>query len=180
MRSTTTLEELIRIKPSVMYSYSYNLSCDKYDKIISYYYNKFGKENVLVLPFEFFVKNKQDTLIKFLNFLGIEPNIEEIVKIVAEKQENEKLKWGTLEFKRIINSIIFDQTKVLSEQKLQLKIASKLAQIADAIIPGSIHEKEERLLKEKIANYVGDIYRESNKKTSELIGFNLAEFGYDC
>ena len=48
------------------------------------------------------------------------------------------------------------------------------------LIPETIHKGIENRLRQFIAQNVGDLYRLSNQKTSQLIGINLADLGYDA
>ena len=48
------------------------------------------------------------------------------------------------------------------------------------ITPAVIEDNLEKRIKADIDLYVGDCYKESNQKTSELIGIDLSLYNYNC
>ncbi|TVQ43810.1 MAG: hypothetical protein EA365_11595 [Gloeocapsa sp. DLM2.Bin57] len=177
---SSTLEEFLGIKSGGRLNLGIDVSVYKYDQIIEYYQTKFGKNNVLFLPFEVFVKNKKECLIKIINFVEIDANIKEIEILANEKYINEKLKSGTIEIKRIMNRIFYQPYKIGKEQLIRRKIVTKLTPLVQNLIPERMHVQAEKRLKGIIEEYCQDMYKESNQKTSELIGYNLSDLGYDC
>ncbi|MBW8050920.1 MAG: sulfotransferase [Cytophagales bacterium] len=63
-----------KIQPSyVLYDHRVNLEMFKFNNLINYYAEKFGKENILILLFEEFCQDKHRYLQKIFNFIGIKP-----------------------------------------------------------------------------------------------------------
>lgn len=148
----------------------------EYDLLIKYYQNLFGLMNILVVPFEL-LKMKQEKLIykKIVNFLEIE--------------ETEINSWSmpinvgyggaTLPLKRQMNRFVMPNIAG-SELPLSWRIVNKLTAGIDRVIPNGIHQRVDDNMKIFIREFVGDYFKDSNQRTSQLIGMNLADFGYDC
>ncbi len=58
------------------------------------------------------------------------------------------------------------------------KHCSRLQRLFAAISPCFIEERLEARLRRVIEEHVGDHYADSNRRTQELIGMSLGEFGY--
>ena len=57
-----------------------------------------------------------------------------------------------------------------------VRLTSKLEQ---KVLRGKLNQAIETRQRRRIAEEVGDKYRASNRRTSELIGIDLAQYGYD-
>jgi Sulfotransferase family len=147
----------------------------EYDRTIAYYHNLFGAENVLILPFELLKHNLQDFGQKILHFVGLDtqPNY-------CRSAENVGCKGATLELRRQLN--FFCQGGDFSGKKppITWRLAQKISAASDRLIPQSQHDRAEAKFKQFIAETVGDLFRESNQKTSQAIGIDLKFWGYDC
>ena len=76
----------------------------KYDLLISYYMNLFGKENVFVLPYEFFfLKGEIPVMNAFFEFLGLEPIPES--GFHSSKKVNASFSPIGVRFARLVNGI---------------------------------------------------------------------------
>ncbi|MDY6936578.1 MAG: hypothetical protein SWY16_02840 [Cyanobacteriota bacterium] len=147
----------------------------EYDILISYYQNQFGSENVLVLPFELLKKNRLDFLQKIGFFVGIEN-----LKDFPQKPQNVGFHGVTMKFRRQLNYWFQADDFGGKSIPFNWRVVQKLSWIFDRVVPESVHEQAERELKDFIAQSVAGKFGASNRKTSELIGIDLADFGYDC
>ncbi|NES23672.1 MAG: sulfotransferase [Symploca sp. SIO3E6] len=148
----------------------------EYDLLIAYYQKLFGVDNVLVLPFELLKEKQQFLCQKVLSFAGLDGTPE-----YQQESKNVGFRGLTMEFRRKLNSVVKrpDFGNVQGSRSLAWRIAEKLSKILDRFVPQSIHKQIEDPLKQSIAETIGDSFRKSNQKTSQLIGMNLADFGYD-
>lgn len=149
----------------------------KYDALIKYYQKLFTKDRVLVLPFEMLVADPTDFVERIAGFTGIEkvPSVSVephnkgrgVLRTVAGRYGNRlfsinQLNTGALVHWPWLNQKIWGFGSLLSR-----------------VMPSAIEDKLERRTKAYIKQYVGDSYRESNQKTSELIDIDLTVFNYD-
>lgn len=159
----------------------------KYDLLIDYYQKKFGKEKVLVLPFEMFKQESIKTMNILLDFAEVKIKVdnrdEYLQKLLSSPNTNQALKSGVLNFKRKLNQILFYPNPEVSEaykQRVQVWLSYKTSKVVELIIPEKKHQQEEQRIKKLIEDNFGNLYQESNRRTSELIGIDLREYGYAC
>jgi hypothetical protein len=145
----------------------------KYDKLIDYYQKLFGKENILALPYEMFIKNPGNFLHLLTNFIGNKNDGDyEIDKI-----ENFQHYWINLYIMRFFNLIMGNPTSF--EGKLIQKLRNFSRTIAIRLIKikffnNYINEKYIEYISSEINNY----YKKSNENTSKLISLNLDHYNY--
>ncbi|TVQ44351.1 MAG: hypothetical protein EA365_10240 [Gloeocapsa sp. DLM2.Bin57] len=152
-----------------------NLENLKFDELIEKYQQVFTPENVLVLPLEILIKDKSIFFKNIYNFLKISER-----EINNEETKNVGLKGGKLTILRILNSPISLLRNNSYLSSLIFRINYKLAEVADPFIPKKIHDSVEKKVKNYVKETVGTYYQESNQKTSQIIGIDLAKLGYTC
>jgi hypothetical protein len=150
-----------------------NLVNLKFDEIIEKYQEVFSANNVLVLPLETLIKDKDLFFNNIYSFLEIPPR-----KINNEESKNVGLKGGRLALLRLLNYPISFTRNVPILSSQIFKSNYKIAQLLEPFVPQKINEAVETEIKTFIQDTVGDYYRESNQKTSQLIGIDLAKLGY--
>ncbi|OGU60068.1 MAG: hypothetical protein A2X64_07690 [Ignavibacteria bacterium GWF2_33_9] len=156
-------------------SYNTNGEINVYDldwkKIALAYYKYFGKDNVLVMPYEFFKENPEEFLKRFFEFSGIKPfyleNYEYINKKAKEIQRITLLHFYYKFLSLIKNKTIIE--KIFKNDK-------GLRNLLDSI-GLNINYKNEYLC-ENQRNILMNIHKESNKELEHVIGFNLKQYGY--
>jgi hypothetical protein len=145
----------------------------EYDTVISYYQNLFGKEKVLILPFEMLRLEPQFFLDSLLDF---STNRKGSVNFESERSA---YKGGTVSIRRILNNYIPQADWGSGYMPIPLILLNKFCSFTDKVIPKDYHAKVDAKHKDIINAWVGDDYRASNKKTSSLTGLDLASYGYD-
>ncbi|WP_373479516.1 sulfotransferase domain-containing protein [Geminocystis sp.] len=154
------------------------LYCLEYHYLINYYYNLFGENQVLVLPFELLKKDKNLYLQKICQFVGIE---NQSFDNIPSKETNVNYKAATLAIHRKINNFILFQDKRLisSSNSWRWIMIWKILRLLDNTLPEELQNKAKSQIKDFIQEYTENMFVESNQKTSELININLRDFGYD-
>jgi hypothetical protein len=147
----------------------------EYDLLISYYHQLFGKNRVLVLPFELLKSNPYNLIQKILNFVGIDQEVNEF-----KKSQNINYKAYTLNLMRKMNNFLPPPDFSRKTHPLVWRLAWKTLNTVDRMLPSVIQKEEECRLKKYIADFIGDRFAQSNRQTSQLIGIDLGEYGYDC
>lgn len=132
----------------------------KYDLMIKELYEKIGKNNVEVIPYEILIENPQQFLSKLSEIVGLKeiPNIE--IKS-RNKRSSSKYEWNIRpymgsEIVNIYNDIGFER---LFEVK-------------------SISRDDKIILNKQTKRKITEAYQVSNKKADKMIEWNLEKLGY--
>ncbi|MDP6977028.1 MAG: hypothetical protein QF570_00285 [Myxococcota bacterium] len=149
----------------------------EYDLLIEHYFELFGRERVLVLPYELLRENS----------VGYEQAIHDFCEtgLTAEEAHpasNVGMGALTLKIRRVMNR--FTRCPPLwggdwDSLPRSYRAKQRACRILQQRIPKSWHEKEDRRIREFIDARVGTYYRESNKKLSDITGIDLSQYGYD-
>ncbi|MEQ8541381.1 MAG: sulfotransferase [Coleofasciculus sp. D1-CHI-01] len=153
----------------------------EYDLPITYYQNLFGAANILVLPLELLSRDKKSFVQKIINFAGIDINAGDIPDIFS-RPKNIGYKGGAVAVRRRLNFFLDKPTYARRQGKSSLAdhTTAKLSVVVERLLPQGIHQRVEDDWEQFIAEYVGDRFKDSNQRTSHLIGMDLADFGYPC
>jgi Sulfotransferase domain len=150
-----------------------------YLPLVKYYCELFGKENVIVLPYELFRDSPADFLDNLGSRLGVEISVE-------SSQFKEKLNRSKQHFLmyhlRALNTF-----KVRSSVNDYSPLANKYTKSASVAfrnflalgLPKQLNASLKENFRQEIAGWVSDRYTRPNKDLAELIGYDLAQYGYD-
>ena len=147
-----------------------------YHRLIKYYYGLYGRESVLVLPFEAFLKTGDDFVARICRFAGVAP--------VQGLPYHVTLKGAASPFVRTLTrwrNMVSEPTSI-NVHTLPVPIARRcLTAVArlDPAVPAPVQARLERSLRTYIDRQVGHRYRASNRITAELTGLDLGALGYD-
>lgn len=150
----------------------------KYHNLIQNYYDRFGKNNVVVLPYELlksdsnnFIKSLGDFLERDLTNESL--NFDKRINTKSNHYLNYKL--------RFLNPLI-SSSSVNNSSSLNNKITkSIIIQIKKTIaycISNRNNESIKRNLRKEIIEWAGNRFNLTNQITQELINMKLEEFGY--
>ncbi|NQZ67549.1 MAG: sulfotransferase domain-containing protein [Lentisphaeria bacterium] len=149
----------------------------KYLPLITEYYNLYGKENVLVLPYEMFKSEPQLFIDKLGGILNLQISMHEDAfnKKIHMRGKAISYYMRTLNlFRR--SSSVNNYSSLSSDFTRKAVIAISI--ILSKILPSWVESALKDRLKLKISNWVGDRYVASNKELSKLIDINLSQYGY--
>ncbi len=150
----------------------------EYLSLISEYYNLYGKDRVIVLPWELF-KTKPSV---FINTIGKALNIDigvddKLFKIIVNEH---KFKFA-IYYLRILNNCR-EKSSLNNYSSLVMKYASgaskTLINTVGVLLPNRLNTILKERFKQQIEEWVGDRYVESNKQLSTLVGIDLSEYDY--
>lgn len=149
-----------------------------YVPLIKEYQLLFGKENVLVLPYEIF-RDFPDVFIQHIgNFIDQD--------IVVDNQRF-KEKYNTKEnpfllYKfRLMNLFLFCNSSNFYSSlhnPVSKKMASLFLKLAKFFVSSKLNQKAKDNLSSYIDGWAGDRYEKSNKELSKLIDMDLSLYGY--
>ena len=165
--------------PQDMRSSTISLAHWRYDQVISQYQHKFGRENVLVLPFELFTGDFKEFMQRLRAFAGVKaaPHLPfgKIENASRQYVSSYYLRWLTCINRSNSSNADFPQ---LFGRHLGKLIDRGAKRVVDVLTP----QKLERLLKERLERKIElrttGYFEESNRITSEITGINLAALGY--
>jgi hypothetical protein len=155
----------------------FSLSKFSYHEIVQFYQVLYGPERVLVLPYEMF-SNRPDIF-----FSKIEEMCATTIPrdLEVDRFENRPSSRLGASITRVLNPFLYS-VSVNGYSPFCIPKAKTLRQNITGIINHIVPSKMENWFIEKkkkeIANIIKNYYTKSNEKTSELIGINLANYGY--
>lgn len=149
-----------------------------YLPLIQEYYQLFGKENVLVLPYEMFAKSPELFFDALGNLVGKKITIDREKLAVRRNEKTNKYisyRWRFTNFLSVKNSLTGYSPFASATGARGVKL---LKSMLGKLIPKSAEEKLLRTQKASIDKYIGDRYFEKNREISRLIGIDLSKYGY--
>ncbi|ELS00033.1 sulfotransferase domain-containing protein [Gloeocapsa sp. PCC 73106] len=150
----------------------------KYDVLISYYQQLFGKDQVLVIPFELFKSNNLDVVIKILDFVDAKYESNSLSFIDTKSSINSSYKLAGIPIRRKISQLVGQQEVDNSRRNSRIIFFNRVNKFINYFLPEALEEKQKKYLEKVVKQYVKDMFNESNQRTSELIGVDLAKLGY--
>ncbi|HEY9785465.1 MAG TPA: sulfotransferase [Candidatus Obscuribacterales bacterium] len=152
----------------------------QYHRLVSYYQSKFGKDSVLVLPYELFVRQPAEFASRILAFADLIGH--DTSDLPFRKKSNESLSAVALSVKRRLNCFLLEDRAVPNApfaHRTNKDRLEKAAESLDRILPASVKQTFEASLHDKVKGIVGSRYRKSNQTLCSLTGLPLSSFGYD-
>jgi hypothetical protein len=148
-----------------------------YYPLINEYRHLFGKDNVLIIPYELFCSEPGLFLSKLEGFLDIHIDVElETFSERINKKENLFLMYHL----RCLNGFR-KSSSVNNYSFLKNKYAKRTVDMlirAGYFLPDIWDEKIKEYLYSQIAKFIGSRYVDSNKMVAQLIDIDLSQYGY--
>lgn len=154
-----------------------------YHRLIGYYQTLFGRENVLVLPYELFAPSAANYVSRILEFATGQAGSVFPGSLATEDISNRSLTGFELALRRLMNFTVgyrssINQFSILPLNKKRTDAAFEALRGLNPLVPGSLNRAMMSRLEHKVSALVGSRYCESNRTTSELIGIDLSNLGY--
>lgn len=150
----------------------------KYSFLIKEYFDLFGKENVLVLPYELFLNEPE----KFINKIG---------ELCTLKIDCSKLDFKTKANFRSNNFILYYLRRLntytrcsvtnnfkLSDSPILQALLAKGFWFLNYFIPNYLNKITVKKVKLEVEDFIGEYYNEDNQLVETLIDFDLKQYGY--
>ena len=93
---------------------------------------------------------------------------------------NVGLRGATLTVRRALNNLVYPFELQFERGDRQRRAVAHSAEWLGCVLPASIHDRCESNLRRRLRALVDGYYVESNRRTRDLIGIDLAAFGYQC
>ncbi len=175
------LDQYLR-RPKRAHPWPCDLGHFAYDALISHYHRLFGPENVLVLPYELFRSEPGDFIRRIITFAGATPEPGAVDELPFGVVVNRSWPAQTIVAKRYANHVLRSRLNpwapISDRKKLGQSLKKQLIRKSRRL-PRRFEESARTKMRATIAAAAADRYRESNDRTSDLIGIDLGEVGYD-
>jgi hypothetical protein len=164
--------EVFTFPPLVAKMPLFDLRFLEFHRLIRCYQGLFGASNVLALPFELFRRDPVDFCNSILAFMDLSP-------VADLPTEAERVSRGAAEIAltRYAN-LFFYRGNSNPAAPVHWPIARRVARGIGRVMPGGVDRVIDRRRRRWIEQAIGDRFGESNRRTAELSGFDLAAFGY--
>jgi hypothetical protein len=146
----------------------------EYDRIVGYYQNLYGRENVLVMPIEFLQKDPRKYLQTVFDFCQSAGKIDK--PPAAAEVGNSAF---ALEIRRRLNPLVPLNPLTHPFATRKQRAMHKLINLIDRFAPRSWSEPMERRWKAIAAQRYAGMFRDSNRRLAELTEIDLGALGYD-
>ena len=154
----------------------------KYERLVGYYHKLFGRERVLALTYEELKADPAVFVRAVVDFGGAKPQPGALERVQVAERVNESWPPAALAAKRWANWLVRETRNPWAAFDAAGWAGSAMNEVVRAFgsrVPRSTNERLAREMLSTVAVAVGDYYRESNARTSELTGLELAKYGYD-
>ena len=145
----------------------------KYDLMIEYFQQKFGKDRVVVMPHELLWSDPEEFYNRLCERCGARGNFR-----VRESAQNVGVLGAELILRRMLNALLLPPSYATPVGKNRHLTVRKVSRLVSQLVPKRIDDRIERKLRGRVEVITSDYFEKSNRKTSELCALNLSEFGY--
>ncbi len=149
----------------------------KYDGLISHYFDLFGRQNVLVLLFELLCQQTSDFVERIAQFAG---GITAADWVPPESGINVGRSMRTVSLQRVVNRALTSRPEntIRIPPRLGTWLNRGFFFVLENRVISKLGRPDERLYLERIDRLMGDYYKDSNCRTQDLTGLDLARYGY--
>ena len=154
-----------------------------YEHLIRRYHDLWGPENVLVLPYEQFVRDGRGFVERIAAFAGRPVPADALDRLPYAKRYNPSPSAATVAALRRLHKLT-PRTELnpapLVESRLLGRLSEELekSDLIGSRLPRRLTEQAEERLRKAVAEAVGDRYAAGNARTAELTGLDLAALGW--
>lgn len=150
----------------------------RYSTLVNRYQSLFGRENVLVLPFELFRSSPADFLERLGTFTELQIDLNSLdIEAKTHQRSMEFATYHLRSLNRFAAKTSLNNYSPLGSSGGQW-LTDSAVKILDGLTPGGLNRSMTNKMKKTIETWSGDQFKEDNQKLSELMGMDLSEFGY--
>jgi len=152
-----------------------------YHRLIEHYFRRFGDDRVLVLPFELFRRDAREFVSRIIRFAGAPADEAVLDGLPFGMRVNQANRPLYVALRRRLNLLIRDRLTPwgpIDRRSRTGRTLRRTLRRAGARAPAAVNAWLDRRMEETIERATRGRYEESNARTAELIGFDLAAYGY--
>jgi len=175
-----SIERILKpVEPNL--SPQFHLDFLRYDLLVDYYQKLYGKDHVLVLPYELFVEDGASFLRKIFYFCNIGNSEEKIKKIPIRRKVNRGQTLINLLIERWRNyfflSSPFNYAGLFNPTEESLK--RRIARSKNNPFPVFMDQWFEGKFKKVVSEHCAGQFADSNRNLQKLTGLDLQPYGYE-
>jgi len=159
----------------------FNLDFLRYDLLVDYYQQLYGKENVLVLPYEAFAENGADFVRRIFVFCDMAQAEEKIKKLPLNRLVNRGQTLLNLFIERWRNYVLvsspFNYAGWFTPTEASLK--RRIGRSKKNPFPVFMDNWFEAGFKRKVEQHCAGKFAESNRRLQKITGLDLTSYGYE-
>jgi hypothetical protein len=166
-------------QPSLHRVPGFDLSFFEYDQAVAYYQQVFGRDNILVLPFEQISRDARDLAAKIIEFAGNATAKNNIDDSIFEKKVNPAVPVLGQHLRRTCNFLLA-RTQLSNHGILNIPyVDATFKMLRPALAPLKVFDTTlGRKLNDQIEAATEGRYAESNNRLAEMTGLDLGALGY--
>jgi len=157
----------------------FNLDFLRFDLATAYYQQLFGKDNVLVLPYEAFTIAPETFTHKIFQHAGVNPTAA-FKKLPWEKKVNKNQPLINLYFQRLLNLLLsspFNYAGLLPST--EKRVHQRIKRSKKNPFPAFTNDWFEDNFRQTVNHVFSGQFTESNTRLQQLTGLDLASYGYE-
>ncbi len=166
------------VEPNLSPQFNFDFLC--YDKLVDYYQQLYGKDRVLVLPYELFKVDNQDFLQRLFDFSGIENAAETIGKLPVKRTMNRNQTMVNLLIQRWKNYFLlsnpFNYSGLFESNEERLK--QRIVRSKKNPFPAFMDNWFEAGFAHEVEQACSGQFCQSNQRLEALTGLELGAYGY--
>ena len=154
------------------YSPLFHCAYLEFHHLVQHYQQRFGRQNVLVLPYELLASNPLDFVNRIRAFVDLAPAVR-----VPESRVNPGRPATLCLFQRPLNRLLASPNRP-GQRSFPERCSAALALRISGLLPERLNATFERKLAGTIDLWASDRYAHSNQQTAWLTGLDLRSLGY--
>ena len=161
----------------------FDLRFYEYEHLLGHYQSLFGRDAVLVLPFDLFVRQPVDFVAAICAFAE-RPASDRLLSSLpyrdVRRQSHSALELSIRRRGNAFGSSELNPVPALDSKLLRRVTKTTEHAARGRLVPDRARARREASLRETVDRIVGDRFRESNRRTAELAGLDLAGYGWSA
>jgi hypothetical protein len=160
---------------------AFDLRFYEYEHLLGHYQSLFGRDAVLVLTFDQFIREPAAFVSAICAFAGRAASDRLLASLPYDYVRRPSHSALELSIRRRGNA--FARSELNPVPALDSKLLRRMMKMAEHVstarlVPEQVRAKREAALRATVGRIIGDRYRESNRRTAELAGLDLAGYGW--
>ncbi|MFH7320742.1 sulfotransferase [Desulfurivibrio sp. D14AmB] len=147
----------------------------EYHKIVAYLYSLYGKDRVLVIPYEMLRADRDQYLATIYKFSGVERKnfspVESEVNVGLRPAETSMIAWLNKWFAS-------DWPRPRPSSRLRNRLVRGTRYMC-RFFPDGVDDRIKKHAEKAVEDAIQDRYQKSNRALQELTGIKLSQYGYD-
>jgi hypothetical protein len=157
----------------------FDLRFYEYHRLIAYYLELFGPERLLVLAYKQLAEDPRAYVSAIAGFAGLRLNEDVLASLPFDARSNPSPSATAIELARRVNRLGGRANEIAPAPLIRSKVLKRLSRHLEHVrFPEMLDVGTERRFGETIGRHIAGFYAESNRRTAELTGLDLAAYGW--